>query len=259
MTTPFTVIIPARYASHRFPGKPLASLLGWPMIHHVCRRAEESGAARILVATDHREIAHACREEGREVVMTRHDHPSGTDRLAEVAERLGLDDDQIVVNLQGDEPLMPGRLVRQVALDLAAHRDAGIATLATLCHSLDEVRSPHAVKVVRDRQGYALYFSRAPIPWDRDGFSGAAGAARSPGQWLRHLGLYAYRVGFLRRYPALEAAPPEGLEALEQLRALWHGVRIHVGLAHQVPGPGVDTPQDLAQVERLLAEQGPPA
>lgn len=259
MSTPFTVIIPARYASSRFPGKPLASLLGRPMIHHVCRRAEESGAARVLVATDHREIAHACREDGCEVVMTRHDHPSGTDRLAEVVTHLGMEDDEIVVNLQGDEPLMPSRLVRQVALDLAAHADAGIATLATLCQTLDEVHSPHAVKVVRDRQGYALYFSRAPIPWDREGFAAGGEADQSPGQWLRHLGLYAYRVGFLRRYPGLETAPPEGLEVLEQLRALWHGARIHVGVAHQVPGPGVDTPEDLAEVERLLAPQGPSA
>jgi len=254
MNTPFTIIIPARYASSRFPGKPLASLQGRPMIHHVCRRAEESGASAIYVATDNREIAHACEQDGQKVIMTRHDHRTGTDRLSEAVQTLRLADEEIVVNLQGDEPLMPSPLIRQVALDLAAHPEAGIATLATVCHGSDEVRSPHTVKVVRDRQGYALYFSRATIPWDRDRFAESPEQVHEPAQWLRHLGLYAYRAGFLRRYPDLEPAPPEELEALEQLRALWHGVRIHVGLAKQLPGPGVDTPEDIVRVEAKLRE-----
>ncbi|NLO80107.1 MAG: 3-deoxy-manno-octulosonate cytidylyltransferase [Xanthomonadaceae bacterium] len=249
----FTVIIPAREGSTRFPGKPLADLLGQPMIQHVHQRALESGAARVLVATDSERIAEVARGFGAEVVMTRADHPSGTDRLAEAVEREAMHDPDIVVNLQGDEPLMPPALIRQVAAMLAQRPDADMATLATPIVDRAEVFNPNVVKVVRARQGRALYFSRAPIPWDRDGFAtqGAQNGALAAG-YLRHLGIYAYRVSFLRRYPGLSEVELERAESLEQLRALWHGARIYVDVADDLPGPGVDTPEDLAKVAAIL-------
>jgi len=239
----FSVIIPARYASTRFPGKPLADIAGKPMIARVCERAARSGAASVHVATDDVRIAQAVREHGHQAVMTRADHASGTDRLAEAATALGMEDDHIVVNLQGDEPLMEPELVTEVAAALAVMPQS---SLSTACHPIRDpadVLNPNVVKVVIDRHGYALYFSRAQIPHPRE-----AGAA-----WYRHAGLYAYRAGFLRKYAALEPSPLERAEALEQLRALWHGYRIAVVVSEREIPPGVDTPLDLEAVRRMLA------
>ena len=248
---PFRVAIPARYASTRLPGKPLRRLAGRPLIEHVYRRALASGALEVVIATDDARIRAVAEGFGATVCMTAPEHPSGTDRLAEVAARLGWPDDAIVVNVQGDEPGLPPALVRQVAMSLATHPDAGIATACARIHVPAELFDPNAVKVVRDAQGYALYFSRAPIPWHREAFrTSGAGLTELPDDtaWLRHIGLYAYRVAVLRRYPELTPAPTEQAEALEQLRALWHGIRIHVAEAAETPPPGVDTEADLARV-----------
>ena len=248
----FTVLIPARYASTRLPGKPLADVAGKPMVVRVAERARGSGAARIVVATDDERIRDAVTAHGFESVMTRADHATGTDRLAEAAVRLRLPADHIVVNVQGDEPLLEPALIRQMARLLAG---AGDAAMATACHAIDDPReafNPNVVKVVLDARGYALYFSRATIPWARHAF--AAGPAAIP-QGLplyRHYGLYGYRVSFLRRFPGLEAAPIERFEALEQLRALFHGYRIVVAIAEGTPAPGVDTDEDLARVRGLV-------
>lgn len=238
----FSVIIPARYASSRFPGKPLADLRGKPMVVRACEQAARSGAASVHVATDDARIAAAVRAHGHEAVMTRADHRSGTDRLAEAAERLRLAEERIVVNLQGDEPLMDPQLIGEVAAVLGA--SAG-ASLSTACHPLHDaaaLSNPNVVKVVLDRHGQALYFSRSQIPHPRE----------AGGAWYRHIGLYAYRVGFLRRFAAMEPAPLERTEALEQLRALWHGYRIAVVVSPREVPPGVDTPQDLDAVLRML-------
>ncbi|HSD61224.1 MAG TPA: 3-deoxy-manno-octulosonate cytidylyltransferase [Burkholderiales bacterium] len=248
----FKVVIPARHASTRLPGKPLADIAGRPMVAWVAERAAQSGADEVWVATDHEDVLAAARRHGFSACMTRADHASGTDRVAEVAASRGWPEDSIVVNLQGDEPLINPALVRQVAENLAAHPAASIATA---CHALadaDSFFNPNAVKVVLDREGYALYFSRAPIPWARDDF--ARGRERLPAgmRALRHIGLYAYRAGFLGRYSALTPAPLEQLEALEQLRALWHGHRISVALANEAPAAGVDTPEDLERVRRMI-------
>ncbi len=243
MTTPFRVAIPARYASTRFPGKPLAPIAGRTMLEHVWRRACEAGAEEVVVATDDERIAAVADGFGAAVCMTRADHPSGTDRLAEVAQARGWSDDAIVVNLQGDEPLMPPIVLRQVAQDLATYPDAALATLAVPLAEEGERAEANIVKVVTDRVGYALYFSRAPIPYPRT--SDGADAHR-------HLGIYAYRAGFLRRFSGLEPAPIERAEQLEQLRALWHGHRIHVAEAAAVPAAGVDDPGDVARVEAAL-------
>lgn len=244
----FVVIIPARYASTRLPGKPLVDFNGKPMVVHVLERARESGAARIIVATDHDEVAKAVQAAGGEVCMTRADHQSGTERLAEVVEKCGFSDDTIIVNVQGDEPMIPPVIIRQVAENLAA-RDVGMATLAAPIHSAEEAFNPNAVKVVLDAEGYALYFSRATIPWDRDRF--AASRETIGNTLLRHLGIYGYRAGFIRRYVNWEASPLENIEMLEQLRVLWYGEKIHVAVAAEIPGTGVDTPEDL---ERVRAE-----
>ena len=238
----FTVIVPARYASTRFPGKPLADLAGKPMVVHVCERAKQSGAAAVHVATDDQRIADAVRSHGHSVVMTGSDHASGTDRLAEAAELLGLADEEIVVNVQGDEPLIAPALIREVAQLLAARRAASMATACHAIHDGATAASPNVVKVVLDAQGYALYFSRAEIPYPRE-----------PGTpTYRHAGIYAYRVRFLREYAALPPAPIEKAEALEQLRALWHGHRIAVVVSETDIPPGVDTPHDLQAVLRML-------
>jgi 3-deoxy-manno-octulosonate cytidylyltransferase (CMP-KDO synthetase) len=238
----FSVIIPARYASTRFPGKPLADLAGKPMVVRVCERAKQSGAAAVHVATDDPRIADAVRSYGFSVVMTRSDHPSGTDRLAEAAQRLGLADEEIVVNVQGDEPLIAPALIREVAQVLDTRRAAAMATACHAIHDAATAASPHVVKVVLDAQGYALYFSRAEIPFPRE-----------PGApTYRHAGIYAYRVRFLREYAALPPAPIEKAEALEQLRALWHGRRIAVVVSETDIPPGVDTPHDLQAVLTML-------
>ncbi|MEN0579638.1 3-deoxy-manno-octulosonate cytidylyltransferase [Phytobacter palmae] len=241
----FVVIIPARYASTRLPGKPLVDINGKPMVVHVLERARESGAARVIVATDNTDVARAVEAAGGEVCMTRADHQSGTERLAEVVEKCGFSDDTVIVNVQGDEPMIPPAIIRQVAENLAA-RDIGMATLAVPIHHADEAFNPNAVKVVTDAQGYALYFSRATIPWDRDRF--AASRETIGDTLLRHIGIYGYRAGFIRRYVNWEASPLENIEMLEQLRVLWYGEKIHVAVATEIPGTGVDTQEDLMRV-----------
>jgi 3-deoxy-manno-octulosonate cytidylyltransferase (CMP-KDO synthetase) len=251
----FTVLIPARYASTRLPGKPLLDIGGKPMVVRVAERAAHSGAARVVIATDDQRIVAAAAEHGIDAVMTRADHPTGSDRLAEAATTLALNESSIVVNVQGDEPLLEPELIRDVAELLASHRDASIATA---CHPIEdpgEAFNPNVVKVVLDRSGYAMYFSRATIPWARDAF--ADGRREVPGELplYRHYGLYAYRASFLRLYPTLEPAPIERFEALEQLRALWHGYRIVVAVTRGAPAPGVDTAQDLERVRAVYLGQ----
>ena len=249
----FTVLIPARYASTRLPGKPLADIAGKPMVVRVAERAQASGAARVVVATDDVRVRDAVVAHGFAACMTRGDHATGTDRLAEAAQQLGLADDEIVVNVQGDEPLLDGGLIQSMASLLDARLDA---VIATACHPIDdaaEAFNPNVVKVVLDAAGYALYFSRATIPWARDAFRENS-KAMPPGLPLyRHYGLYAYRVSFLRAFPSLSPAPIERFEALEQLRALWHGYRIAVEITHGTPAPGIDTPADLARVREIFA------
>lgn len=246
----FTVLIPARMASSRLPGKPLADLGGKPMVVRVADRAAQAGATQVVVATDAPEIAQACTDHGVRAVMTRADHQSGSDRLAEACVTLGLREDDIIVNVQGDEPLIDPALV-QACAELLEHRSDCVA--ATAAHSIDSVadlRNPNVVKVVLDKAHHALYFSRASIPWWRDG--SAPGLAQLPSQppALRHIGLYAYRVGFLKRFPTLEPAPLEHTEALEQLRILWHGGKIAVYVTDTPPPAGVDTPEDLLRVRQ---------
>jgi len=255
--TDFVVAIPARYASTRLPGKPLRLLAGEPMIAHVVRRAQAAGARQVAVATDDARIAAALEGSGASVVMTRVDHSSGSDRLAECATLLGWPDDTIVVNLQGDEPLAPASGIRAVAAAIAAS-DAPMATLATPVSSAAELFNPNCVKLVRAADGAALYFSRAPMPWARDAFaSGRTSDAERilprDVEFLRHIGIYAYRAGFLRRFAALAQTPLERTESLEQLRALEHGFRIAVELAPEPFPPGVDTAEDLAHAEAVLA------
>ncbi|WP_355662249.1 3-deoxy-manno-octulosonate cytidylyltransferase [Halomonas salifodinae] len=248
-------VIPARYASARLPGKPLLEIGGEPMVVRVWRQARASGADRVVVATDDERIREAVEAVGGEAVMTRADHPSGTDRLAEVADLLGLDDEAILVNVQGDEPLLPPALIDQVARRLADDDTAAMATLAEPIHDVETLFNPNVVKVVRDLGGAALYFSRAPIPWDRDAFA-ARPELLTTDAWLRHIGLYAYRAGFLRDYRDWLPTPLEQLEQLEQLRALQHGRRILVALAREAHPAGVDTAEDLARVRALVAGQG---
>jgi 3-deoxy-manno-octulosonate cytidylyltransferase (CMP-KDO synthetase) len=246
------IIIPARYASTRLPGKPLLDIGGRPMIVRVIECARACGAERVVVATDDARIYDAVLTFGAEAVMTRADHPSGTDRLAETLDKLGLEDDAIVVNLQGDEPLMPPRLIRDVASLLAA-RPA--AVMATACHAItsrEDFLNPNVVKVVSDREGYALYFSRAPIPWPRDVMLGKSTA---PLKAFRHIGLYAYRAGFVSRYAQWPACPLETTESLEQLRVLWHGEKIAVVEADEAPAAGVDTVEDLERVRAVFRKQ----
>lgn len=246
--TAFSVVIPARMGSERLPGKPLRELAGRPMIQHVQKRGWASGADRVIVATDDERVAAAAREVGGEAMVTRGDHATGTDRIAEVAGGLGLSDDAILVNLQGDEPLMPPELLRWTAEDLAGHPDASMATLATRVGA-QSMNNPNEVKVVCDRAGYALYFSRAPIPWPRDGVDAQANTT----PWHRHLGIYAYRAAFLRGFPELAVPELEVMERLEQLRALWHGYRVHITEVETAPEPGVDTPADLERVASRLS------
>jgi 3-deoxy-manno-octulosonate cytidylyltransferase (CMP-KDO synthetase) len=238
----FTVIIPARYASSRFPGKPLAEIAGKPMVVRVCERAGQSGAAAVHVATDDERIARAVRGHGYAALMTRADHASGTDRLAEAARTLGLPAEHIVVNVQGDEPLIAPGLIRTVAERLEAEHGASIATACHAIHDAQALDNPNVVKVVLDARGHALYFSRSRIPYPREGEAAC----------YRHAGIYAYRVGFLEQYAALAPAPLEQAEALEQLRALWHGHRIAVVVSESDIPPGVDTPEDLAAVLRMF-------
>lgn len=255
MPQAYKVVIPARYASSRLPGKPLRDILGKPMLQHVFEAVSACSADQVIVATDDARIETAARSFGAEVCMTASDHASGTDRLAEVVTRLAWAEDDIVVNVQGDEPLMPPALVEQVAGDLAGHERAAIATLATPLVAGGEFFDPNVVKVVTDRDGFALYFSRAPIPWDRELLADGTRALPIGMVPMRHIGIYAYRVGYLRRYAQMRPCPLEQVEQLEQLRALWYGERIHVSEAGQRPGPGVDTEDDLHIVEQLLRAQ----
>ena len=246
----FVVIIPARLASTRLPNKPLADLGGKPMVVRVAERAALSGAERIIVATDHADIAAACSAHGIEVCMTRADHPSGTDRIAEVARSLGLASDAVVVNLQGDEPLIDPALLAATAACISA-----AAPMATCAHPITDAAdafNPNVVKVVLNKAGCALYFSRATIPWHRDGFARSREALPTGCEPLRHIGLYAYANHFLQAYPGLEASPLETIEALEQLRVLWHGYPIAVHVTDRTPAAGVDTPDDLARVRALF-------
>lgn len=258
----FVVIIPARYASSRLPGKPLADIAGKPMVVHVAERARRSGAREVLIATDHRDIASAAERFGFEAVMTRRGHASGTDRLAEVVARRRYRDRQIVVNLQGDEPLIDPALIAMVALNLARHRAAAMSTLCTPISDAREWANPNVVKVVLDNAGYALYFSRASVPYVRSDVSRSQTAVNTrriiPAGLpvYRHLGLYAYRCAFLRCFTELKPVPIERFEALEQLRALAHGFRISVAVTRKAPHPGVDTTADLSRVRRLLRSQG---
>ena len=245
---PFTVIIPARYASTRFPGKPLADIAGKPMVVRVAAQAAKSGAREVIIATDHPEIARVVEAHGYEAVMTRKDHASGTDRLAEVAARRRLGAKHVVVNVQGDEPLIAPALIRSVAASLLAHRDAAIATACHRIATAAEFANSNVVKVVLDNAGYALYFSRAPIPYCRDAF--VHGITQLPPQLraYRHLGIYAYRCGFLSAFKKLRPGPLEQFEALEQLRAMAFGYRISVAISRAAPHPGVDTPEDLVRI-----------
>jgi 3-deoxy-manno-octulosonate cytidylyltransferase (CMP-KDO synthetase) len=246
----FSVIIPARLASTRLPGKPLADIHGLPMIVRVAQRAALSSAAQVIVATDAPEVLEACNSHGVRAVLTRADHSSGSDRLAEACALLGLDGKDLVVNVQGDEPLMEPALIEACASTLQARPDCVMSTVAHVIDPAD-FGNPNVVKVVLDAAGRALYFSRAPIPWWRDGSGDGVARAHAHAP-LRHVGLYAYHAGFLRRFPTLDASPLEQIEALEQLRVLWHGERIAVHVSAALPGPGVDTPEDLERVRVLL-------
>jgi 3-deoxy-manno-octulosonate cytidylyltransferase (CMP-KDO synthetase) len=242
----FLVVIPARLGSTRLPRKPLADIGGKPMVVRVAEQAKKSLAHSVVVATDSAEILAVCNEHHIECLLTSPNHPTGTDRLAEVAQILKLPSDALVVNVQGDEPLIPPELINQVAQTLAHHKACAIATVAVPIHDLSEIQNPNVVKVVLNRASEALYFSRAAIPFIRD-----AGVGQKT-EFLRHLGIYAYRADFLQAYTRLEPAPPEQAEALEQLRALWNGYRIAVHITSETPPAGIDTPEDLARVRRLF-------
>jgi 3-deoxy-manno-octulosonate cytidylyltransferase (CMP-KDO synthetase) len=252
------VAIPARYGATRLPGKPLRELSGRPLIELVYDRALESGAQEVVIATDDERVCRAAEGFGAPVVITAREHNSGTDRIAEVVTLRGWAPDTIIVNLQGDEPLMPPKLLQQVADNLDHHSQAGIATLCTRITDTADIFDPHTVKVVLDEKGYALYFSRAPIPYHRDAFTQRPENIPSPPEncsYYRHIGLYAYRARELQRFSQLPPCPLEQAESLEQLRALWHGIRIHVQEAEEIPPPGVDTKEDLARLQRYLDTQ----
>lgn len=249
----FKVVIPARFGSSRLPGKPLLDIAGRPMVAHVVERACQSGAEEVLIATDDERIAAAVQGMGAEVVMTSANHPSGTDRLQEVAQKKAWSDDTIIVNVQGDEPLIPPAVINQVARNIEASSAAGIATLAETLTSVEQLFNPNIVKLVRDVNDFALYFSRAPMPWARDAFAKDKTVLPALDVYFRHLGIYAYRVGFLHAYVGWPPAVIEQVEALEQLRALYNGVKIHVGVAEVEIPQGVDTAEDLERIRALFA------
>ena len=246
----FCVLIPARLASTRLPDKPLADIGGQPMVVRVAQRAALSGASRVVVAADSASIVAACESHGIDAILTRADHPSGSDRLAEACEQLGLAGRDIVVNVQGDEPMIDPDLIDAVARLLEQRTEASMSTAAHEISDVGEFVNPNVVKVVLDASSLALYFSRAPVPWWRDGFAGGIDTLPTP-RPLRHIGIYAYRAAFLRSFPRLTPAPVESTEALEQLRAMWHGHRIAVHVSAKAPGIGVDTPEDLERVRAL--------
>ena len=247
----FCVLIPARMASSRLPDKPLVDIAGLPMVVRVAQRAQASSAARVVVAADDARIVAACQAHQIDVVLTRTDHPSGSDRLAEACDLLGLQDTEVVVNVQGDEPLIDTASIDAAAKLLQTRDDCSMSTLAHAIDNVADFANPNVVKVVLDGRQTALYFSRAPIAWWRDGFAQGVTVLPNPAP-LRHVGLYGYRVGFLREFPRLAQAPIEITESLEQLRAMWHGHRIAVHVTEHSPGPGVDTPEDLARVRALF-------
>lgn len=244
----FRIVIPARYASSRFPAKPLADLCGKPLLQHVYECARNTAADSVVIATDDDRIAEVAEQFGASICMTSADHASGTDRIVEVAEKLGWNDDVVVVNLQGDEPLTPKEIIVQVAKNLHANPAAVCATLSAALTSRDEITNPNVVKVVSDKNGFALYFSRADIPYDRD----QTIPVDDLSEYQRHIGIYAYRVGFLKKYAKMPVCTLEKHEALEQLRILWNGMKIHVQEAIALPGHGVDTPEDLEMVKAVI-------
>ena len=248
----FTVIIPARYASSRLPRKPLADIAGKPMIQHVWEKAQQAGANRVIIATDHEEIEQVAKTFGAEVCMTSTEHNSGTERLAEVIQKMAITDDEIIVNVQGDEPLIPPVIIQQVAQNLAENQ-VNMATLAVKLETKEELFNPHCVKVVTDQKGMALYFSRAAIPFARDHFADCNDAFVASQSYLRHIGIYAYRAKFVNQYIRWQPTVLEKLESLEQLRALWYGEKIHVELAKEAPQVGVDTLEDLERVRQILS------
>jgi 3-deoxy-manno-octulosonate cytidylyltransferase (CMP-KDO synthetase) len=248
----FSVIIPARYASTRFPGKPLVEIHGKPMVQHVYERAQESGASNILVATDDVRIAKVVNDFGGKYCMTGAHHESGTERLAEVVDLQNMLSHELVVNVQGDEPFIPAENILQVAENLYHHQEAEMATLAVKITDVEEAFNPNSVKVVMDKQGYAMYFSRATIPYDRARFLDSDNIDEIGEFYFRHIGIYAYRAGFIKQYVNMSPSGIEQIESLEQLRVLWHGEKIHVQEARITPPIGIDTPEDLA---RLIASQ----
>lgn len=248
----FSVIIPARYASTRFPGKPLVDINGKPMVQHVYERAIESGASKVIVATDDARIAKVVSDFGGQYCMTGSHHESGTERLAEVIDMEGMLAHELVVNVQGDEPFIPAANIQQVAENLYHHQQAEMATLAVKITDVEEAFNPNVVKVVTDKQGFAMYFSRATIPYDRSRFLDEEIIDEIGDYYLRHIGIYAYRAGFIKQYVSMSPSGIEQIESLEQLRVLWHGEKIHVDIARETPPAGIDTPEDL---ERILALQ----
>jgi len=254
MSIPFKVVIPARYGSTRLPGKPLLKIAGQAMIAHVCQRAMEAEADDVVVATDDQRIYDQVTALGLKVVMTDPNHQSGTERITEVAEKMGWGDEEIVVNLQGDEPLIPPTYIRDVALALGAQNQANIATLAAEITDSEEIFNSNAVKVVLNHAGYALYFSRAAIPWDRNSFSATGGIPSHNMPYLRHIGMYAYRVKFLKEYCSWQPSELENVESLEQLRILWYGQQILVKTVAKAPEAGVDTQADLERVESVILQ-----
>lgn len=253
MSTNFKVVIPARYASNRLYAKPLLDIAGKPMVVRVAERAVASGASEVIVATDHEEILKIARQHGFKAVMTSNQHPSGTDRIAEVARQFKWSDDEIVVNVQGDEPLIAPSLIKDAAQNLADHPEASIATACHLIYDKATILNPNVVKVVLDAQGYAMYFSRAPIPYPRDAFAANEDIPVGMPSY-RHVGIYAYRANFLYAYSQLESSEIERFESLEQLRALWHGYKISVFVTPDAPATGVDTAQDLELVRSIFAD-----
>lgn len=249
----FTVVIPARYQSSRLPGKPLADIGGKPMIQWVYEQSIQAGAERVIIATDDARVEAAVNQFGGVVCMTSPDHESGTERLAEVVQRMAIPDDHIIVNVQGDEPLIPPSIITQVANNLA-NSTAPMATLGVEISEEAEVFNPNAVKVVTDKDGYALYFSRATIPWDRDNFADSENQTIAQ-PLLRHIGIYAYRAGFINTYINWQPSALEKIECLEQLRVLWYGEKIHVEVAKEAPAAGVDTPEDLDAVRAIIANR----
>ena len=247
----FTVVIPARYQSTRLPGKPLADIGGKPMIQWVYEQAKQAGADHVIIATDDERVEQVAKAFGAQVCMTSPNHESGTERLAEVVTLMGIADDHIIVNVQGDEPLIPPSIIAQVA-DNLANSQAPMATLAVEISDETEVFNPNAVKVLMDKDGYAMYFSRAAIPWDRDGFANNNTIAQP---LLRHIGIYAYRAGFINTYVNWQPSALEKIECLEQLRVLWYGEKIHVAVAKEAPAAGVDTPEDLQAVRDIIARR----